>query len=275
VSAFADAEAVVFDVDGTLLHAGNPSTSEGAHPIPGAIEAVARVRAGGRRIVFFTNGTGRPPAVAAADLRSVGFTLSDDEYMNPAVVAARWIARKHPGRTVLVLGGAGVVAPLRDRGIPVVDAAGGGTADLVLVGWDDNLTYAALRAACDAVWAGAPLLATSTAAVFSVRGGKAPGWSGAVVAGIRQTTGARAITLGKPSEIALRETCRALGVPPRRTAVVGDDLSLEIAMARRLGSPTALVLTGISSEADARTTRNTPTAVIPDVTFFPGLLGLG
>jgi HAD superfamily hydrolase (TIGR01450 family) len=274
MSGFADAEAVVFDLDGTLLHAGDPSTSRGAHPIPGAIEAVERVRAGGRPIVFFTNGTGRPPAEAAADLRSIGFTLSDDEYMNPAVVAARWIARKHPDRTVLVLGGEGVVAPLRDRGISVVDAAAGRTADLVLVGWDDALSYAALRAACDSVWAGAPLLATSTAAVFSVSGGKAPGWSGAVVAGIRQTTGARAITLGKPSPIALGETCRVLELPPRRTAVVGDDLTLEIAMARRLGSPTALVLTGISSEADIDMTRNAPTAVIPDITFFPGLLGL-
>jgi ribonucleotide monophosphatase NagD (HAD superfamily) len=129
---------------------------------------------------------------------------------------------------VLVLGGPGVVGPLRDRGVEVIEAAEPRKADLVLVGWDDTLTYAALRAACESVWAGAPLLATSTASVFSVNGGPAPGWSGAVVAGIRQTTGARPFTLGKPSattcvsrsrwpsgSAARRRSCSPGSRPPR------------------------------------------------------------
>jgi HAD superfamily hydrolase (TIGR01450 family) len=242
VSILEGVDAVVFDVDGTLLHAHDPGGVRGAVPIPGAIEAVARVRATGRRVLFFTNGTGKPPAEYAADIRSVGFDLADEDFMNPAVVAARHIARAHPGRTVLVLGGAGVVAPLHDLGIQTVDEA----ADVVLVGWDDTLTYAQLRAACDSIWAGAPLLATSTASVFSVNAGPAPGWSGAVVAGIHQVTGVDALTLGKPSPEALREMCAALGVEESRTLVVGDDASLEIAMARAAGARTALVLTGIS-----------------------------
>ncbi len=168
-------------------------------------------------MLFFTNGTGRPPVQYAADIRALGFVIADEEFMNPAVVAARWIARRHPGKSVLVLGGPGVVAPLRDLGIETIGAAEPAVADIVLVGWDDVLTYAALRAACESIWAGAPLLATSTASVFSVNGGAAPGWSGAVAAGIRQTTGARALTLGKPSPVALREACRALGVKPART----------------------------------------------------------
>jgi NagD protein len=161
---------------------------------------------------------------------------------------------------------------VRDIGVAVIEAHEARIADVVLVGWDDTLSYSALRAACDSVWAGAPLLATSTAAVFSVNGGSAPGWSGAIVAGIRHTTGVRALTLGKPSPVALREMCRALAVPPARTAVVGDDLDLEITMAQRLHSPTALVLTGISTEADARGSRRPPTAVLPSVASFPGLL---
>jgi HAD superfamily hydrolase (TIGR01450 family) len=222
-------DGVVFDIDGTLLHANDPSGVAGAHPIEGAVETVEQARASGRGVLFFTNGTGKPPVAYAADLRALGFSLEDDEFMNPAVVAARWIARRHPGASVLVLGGPGVVAPLRDIDVEIVE----GRADVVLVGWDDSLSYAQLRAACESVWAGAPVLATSTARVFSVNGGPAPGWSGAIVAGIRQTTGARARTLGKPSPDALREMCRALGVPPARTLVVGDDLDLEIGRCRR------------------------------------------
>jgi HAD superfamily hydrolase (TIGR01450 family) len=264
-------DAVVFDVDGTLLHADDPGGVRGAHPIAGAVETVERVRASGRRVLFFTNGTGPTPAAYAADLRSLGFALADEEFMNPAVVAARWIARTHPGKSVLVLGGPGVVAPLRELGIETISAAEPAVADVVLVGWDDVLTYAALRAACASIWAGAPLLATSTAPFFSVKGGPAPGWSGAVVAGIRQVTGARAVTLGKPSPVALRELCRAFGVKPARTLVVGDDLGLEIAMARRAGARSALVLTGVSTEADAAacTAARRPDAVLADVTGLP------
>ncbi len=261
-------DAVVFDIDGTLLHANDPGGVVGAHPIPGAIEAVARARASGRRVMFFTNGTGRPPARYAADLRALGFELADEEFMNPAVVAARYLARRYPGRSVLVLGGAGVAAPLRDLGVETIEGTEPAVADVVLVGWDDGLTYAALRAACDSVWAGAPLYATSVAPVFSVNGGPAPGWSGAIVAGIRQVTGAKAVTLGKPAPLALRETCRALGVPAARTLVVGDDLDLEIEMARRARARSALVLTGISTRADvaARPAARRPDAVLGDVT---------
>jgi len=264
-------DAVVFDVDGTLLHADDPSGVQGAHPIAGAAETVERVRASGRRVLFFTNGTGRAPAQYAADLRSLGFALADEEFMNPAVVAARFIARRHAGRSVLVLGGPGVVAPLHELGIETIAAEEPAIADVVLVGWDDALTYAALRAACDSIWAGAPLLATSTATVFSVHGGPAPGWSGAIVAGIRHTTGARAVTLGKPSPVALREMCRTLGVKPSRTLVVGDDLELEIAMARRAGARSALVLTGVGTEAEAAACppARRPDAVLADVTAVP------
>ena len=242
-------DAVVFDIDGTLLHANDPGGVRGAHAIPGAIETVARVRAAGRSVLFFTNGTGRPPAAYAEDLRSVGFELEDGEFMNPAVVAARWIARNHAGRSVLVLGGPGVVGPLHDLGIPTVEGAG----EVVLVGWDDTLTYAQMRVACESLWAGAPLLATSTAPVFAVDGGPAPGWSGAIAAGLTYMTGVQAMTLGKPAPEALHEMCAALGVAAARTLVVGDDVDLEIAMARAAGARAALVLTGISQagEADA------------------------
>jgi NagD protein len=265
-------DAVVFDVDGTLLHALDPGGVRGADPIPGAFETVDRIRSSGRRVLFFTNGTGKTPGEYASDLRSLGLRLDDGEFMNPAVVAAQWLARRHPGKSVLVLGCAGVAAPLRAAGIAVYEAAEPRPADVVLVGWDTTLTYAALRAACDSVWASAPLLATSTARVFSVGGGPAPGWSSAVVAGITRTTGRRAVTLGKPSPIALREMCRAVGAVPARTLVVGDDLDLEIAMGRRAGAWTALVLTGISSAADARASRVAPDAILTDVTALPELL---
>ena len=62
-------DAVVFDVDGTLLHANDPGgvAARGRSRAPPTRSPASR--AAGRRVLFFTNGTGRPPAQYAADLR--------------------------------------------------------------------------------------------------------------------------------------------------------------------------------------------------------------
>jgi len=61
--------------------------------------------------------------------------------------------------------------------------------------------------------------------------------------------------------------CRALGAPPARTLVVGDDLDLEIAMARRAGARSVLVLTGTArpGDAEARPPGLRPDLVVSDV----------
>ena len=49
----------VFDIDGTLVHRGADGR---ARPQPGAVEVLERVRATGRRLVLFTNGSHVPSA---------------------------------------------------------------------------------------------------------------------------------------------------------------------------------------------------------------------
>jgi ribonucleotide monophosphatase NagD (HAD superfamily) len=57
-------------------------------------------------------------------------------------------------------------------------------------------------------------------------------------------------------------------VKPARTLVVGDDLGLEIAMARRAGARSALVLTGVGTraQADACPPSRRPDALLRDIT---------
>src|SRR5213076_3083547 len=49
--------AVVLDVDGTLVH----RIGDEVHVQPGAREVLARIRASGRRLAIFTNGSHEPP----------------------------------------------------------------------------------------------------------------------------------------------------------------------------------------------------------------------
>jgi 4-nitrophenyl phosphatase len=275
VSELSAAEAVIFDVDGTLVHAVGPGGLKGAEVIPGAIEALTAVRDAGRRVLVFTNGNGKRPDEYVADLNALGFPVGEREFINPAVVAASWIASEHPGATVLPVGGEGVTAPLDKAGVTWVEAEeGGGAADTVLVGWDETLTYTQLRAACAAVWNGARLLTTSNAPRISVQGGLAPGWSGAITAGIERTTGVEALVLGKPAPQSFEQAAALLETPAERVAMVGDDLDVDISMARRAGAPAVLVLSGTATQAEAEELDDAlrPTAVVDDVRALPSLL---
>ena len=164
------------------------------------------------------------------------------------------------------------MAPLHELGIETIGAAEPAVADVVLVGWDDVLTYAALRAACESIWAGAPLLATSTASRLlgqRRRGARLVGRRRRRhPADDRRARRSRSASR-RPSHCARRAARSASS--PRRTLVVGDDLELEIAMARRAGARSALVLTGVgtAAAADACPPARRPDAVLADVTALP------
>jgi ribonucleotide monophosphatase NagD (HAD superfamily) len=89
-----------------------------------------------------------------------------------------------------------------------------------------------------------------------------PSTSGAIAAGIRHVTGVEPTVVGKPSPLVIDIAARMLECAPRQLAVIGDDLRLEIRMAREAGAPSVLVLSGTSKEADLETV---PAGLRPDL----------
>jgi 4-nitrophenyl phosphatase len=241
-------DAFVFDVDGTLVLSDDPNSGGGVRAIDGAADVLQRLLAGNKRFVCFTNGTGQTPVELAHKLRTAGLPVTDAQALTPASVAAEHIRRTYPGEAVLAFGNAGVMEPLRDAGIRLVEP--GERARVVLVGADPEFTYPKLTAACRAIWDGAVLLVTSMAPYFASSGGRMPSTSGAIAAGIRHVTGVEPIVVGKPSPLVLKACAGLMNVEPAQLAVVGDDLRLEVRMAREAGAYAVLVLTGSSREAD-------------------------
>jgi HAD superfamily hydrolase (TIGR01450 family) len=76
---------MLLDLDGTLYI--------GDTPIPGAIDCLATLRASGIQLRFLTNTTTKSQQQLIAQLRTMGFTLDDDELVS-APIAAR-IALEH------------------------------------------------------------------------------------------------------------------------------------------------------------------------------------
>ncbi|QXJ21100.1 HAD-IIA family hydrolase [Actinomadura graeca] len=251
----AEVRGVMFDIDGCLVLSDGPS-GHGGRALPGAREAIDLVRATGRSMAVFTNGSMQTPARIAETLRSLGLDVRDEEVLTPAVVAAETMRTLYPGRPVLIFGGPGVQEEFLRHGLPLVDldrALAGEPADAaaVVIGWDTQFGREKLQVAAEAVLAGAPIYCTSDAPSFASERRFNVGVSGFIASGLSHVTGRPYHVLGKPSREALELLTRRLRVRPEQMLIVGDDLDLECAMARTAGALGCLVTTGTSSAADA------------------------
>jgi 4-nitrophenyl phosphatase len=249
VPTLAGVRGYVFDVDGTLALA--DKNLSGYQPLPGARELLALLREREVPYVGFTNGSAKTPAQLSHALTHIGIRIEEQQMLTPVSVALDLFKRRGYKR-VLVLGGEGVWKPLVDAGFDVVRAPErADDADAVLIGWYPGFVLADLDAACRAVWAGAALYTVSKAAYLASREGRTLGVSGALAAAVRSVTGKSAVVVGKPSAQALAcASGRLGGVKPAQMAIVGDDISLENAMALRGGAFSVGVHTGLNSAAD-------------------------
>jgi arabinose operon protein AraL len=73
------------------------------------------------------------------------------------------------------------------------------------------------------------------------------------------------IIVGKPSPIILEVALAGLGVTPRDCVIVGDRLETDMAMGKRLGLATVLVLTGVTRADDPRLAETAPDLVLPSI----------
>jgi 4-nitrophenyl phosphatase len=250
---------VVFDLDGCLV--------KGPQAIPGAADAVARIRGSSVAVRYFTNDSSKTPADMARRLSGHGIDAWPGEVLTSAVVAARYAAGEHPGARVLAVGGTALRESLEEAGLKLVDDA---SAEVVVVGRDIEFSYGKLETACRAIWGGAAFIATNQDRRVPVADGFVPG-TGALVSAIAWATNRRPKVMGKPSVLAGRAAIESLDLDPAEVVVVGDSLDQDVRMGKAVGATAVLVLSGASTLADvARTPAHyQPDAVLPDVCALP------
>ncbi len=235
------------DLDGVLWR--------GAAPLPGAAEAVARLRGRGDRVVFVTNNSAGTVAEQLAKLGRMGAPSGADDLITSAQAAAGLLA---PGTSALACAGPGVREALGARGVRVVEE---GPADAVVVGWHRDFDYDGLARAADAVRAGARLVGTNEDATYPTPGGLLPG-AGSILAAVAYASGAAPQIAGKP-----HGPMRALvaGRVGEVAVVVGDRDATDGALARALGARFALVLSGVTRREDVAALDPPPDEIAADL----------
>jgi HAD superfamily hydrolase (TIGR01457 family) len=244
----------LFDLDGTVYR--------GDRLIPGADRAVAALRAAGRRVAFLSNKPLETRADYAAKLVRLGVPARADDVVNSSLVLARYLRDRDAGAAVFVIGEPPMIAEMRAHGFEVRDDERVGW---VVIAFDRTFSYAKLNTALQAVKRGARLIATNPDRTCPVEGGEIPDCAG-MIAAVEAVTDRRVeVIVGKPSPIILEVALGVLGVPAAETVIVGDRIDTDIAMGKRSGLRTILVLSGVTRPDDPRIADLAPDHVIPSV----------
>lgn len=232
-------EGYIFDLDGTVYL--------GETLLPGAGPAIARLRAGGRRVAFLSNNPTKTSAQYAERLARLGLPTDPGDVINSSQVLVGWLRREAPGSRVFVIGEQPLMDELAAAGFRLAERAD--EVDIVVASFDRTFHYGKLQIAFDAIRAGARFVATNADRYCPVPGGGEPD-AAAVIAAIEACTATRVeVVVGKPSPITARAVSELVRLPPERCLVAGDRLETDIAMGRAAGMATALVLTGATTRA--------------------------
>ena len=213
--------------------------------IPGAPEAVRRLRESGRRVVFVTNNSVSVVAEQERALAAIGIPAIGD-VVTSAQAAASLVEH---GERVMVCGGPGVREAVVARGAVVVEPDGAGsTATTVIVGLTREVDYTMIDVASRAVRAGARFVATNDDATFPTPGGLTPG-AGSIVAAVSTAAGSAPIIAGKPHS-AMGDLVKArcgTAFDGDTALMVGDRWATDGLFADELGCPFALVRSGVTA----------------------------
>jgi len=250
--------AYLLDLDGTLY--------AGGAAVPGAPEALERLRRGGVPFRLVTNTTTRSRAMLVERMRGYGFAVHPEEIFT-ATLAGAAFARDSGMRVVAPFLPSPALEDL--SGLELVGGSSGrkgGTPEAVILGdLGEGWTYGVLQEAFEYVMGGASIIALSRDRYWQ-RGDRLALDAGPFVAALEYAARAGAAIAGKPSPVFYAGALASLGIAePAGAAMVGDDLWSDVQGAQRAGLEGWLVRTGKFREEALRDSGITPNRVLSSV----------
>lgn len=241
---------VLLDLSGVLY--------EGDAPVPGAREALDRLRGAGIPHRFVTNTTRRPRRRLVQDLAAMGFEIDAAALFTPAAAARRRLEAERLAPHLLIH------PALAEEFEGLADGAGGEA--VVLGDAGEGFDYAALNAAFRKLAGGAAFLAMAKNRSFKDADGGLSLDAGAFVAALEYASRREAVVLGKPAPAFFAAALADMGVAAGEAAMIGDDAESDASGALAAGLKAGvLVRTGKYRDGDETRVDPAPTAVVADI----------
>ena len=245
----------LFDMDGTIY--------EEERVFDGTLDLLQTIVDNGGRYVFITNNSSKSVIDYVKKVKSLGIEADEDNFFTSAQATILYLKQHFPGAKVYCQGTKSLVKELEDAGIDVTEQVE--SIDVVLVGFDMELTTEKLRKTCEILSTQEVVyLATNPDWVCPVSFGFIPD-CGSICGMIKNATTKWPIYIGKPEPTMVNIVMEKYGVSAEETVVVGDRLYTDIATGLNAGVTAVCVLTGEATVEEIEKGEIRPTLTLDSV----------
>ncbi|MCB2203008.1 HAD-IIA family hydrolase [bacterium] len=248
---------LIIDMDGVLYR--------DTEPIGDLPAIFKKIRSYGLKFILATNNATRTVDEYIQKMRGLGVAVDEREIITAAQATGIYIQEHNPGGCRLfVVGQPSLIRTLEDYGLTVVSDPQDNV-DVVVASLDLALSYDKIRDAELLIRDGCEFIGTNPDVTYPTPGGLYPG-SGTVIGAIEIASGQKPTIIGKPQPLLYQMALRRLELKPEETLGIGDRLETDIAGAQAAGMPSALVLTGAATLAQAKAFSPPPDIIVQDLT---------
>jgi 5'-nucleotidase len=245
-------ESWLMDMDGVLVREQTV--------VPGADRFIVRLRELGLPFLVLTNNSMYTPRDLAARLLAIGLEVPEERIWTSAMATARFLENQRPEGSAFVVGETGLTTALHAGGYTLTDRS----PEYVVLGETRTYSFEQISRAIRLVAAGARFIATNPDPVGPTPDGPLPA-TGSVAALISRATGVEPYFVGKPNPLMMREALNAIDAHSETSAMVGDRMDTDIVSGLEAGMHTVLVLTGITSRAEAERFPYRPSRIVDSI----------
>ena len=245
----------LFDMDGTIYQENRL--------FDGTLDLLDQVVSSGGRYVFITNNSSRSVNDYIKKVNDMGIPASGEHFFTSSQATVLYLKKTYPEAKVYCQGTRSLVTELADAGINVTESVE--PVDIVLLGFDTELTSAKLRNTCEILtMQDVVYLATNPDLVCPVSFGYVPD-CGSMSVMIRNATGKYPFFIGKPERTMIDIVREKYHMGREDTVVIGDRLYTDIASGINAGVTTICVLSGEATLEDIGRADTKPSFVFENV----------
>lgn len=230
----------LLDMDGTIY--------KEEELFSGTIETLTEIDKLGGVYIFITNNSSKSVRDYIEKMKQMGICVDKDNFFTSTQATARYLHKNYPEKIVYCQGTQSFLEELQKEGIMVTDKVSD-DAEVILVGFDTEITGQKIRNTCRMLQKKIPYYATNPDVVCPVEFGYIPD-CGSICMMYENATGRRPVYIGKPKAIMIEAVMQKYGYSCKDVVVVGDRLYTDIAAGMNAGVSTICVLTGEATIED-------------------------
>lgn len=248
-----DVKLFLLDMDGTLYF--------DDELIPGAYDFISTLQKYNKHFCYLTNNSSKSHQDYIKKLNKLGLPCLDNQVFTSGMAMALFLKNYRPNKKIYLVGTKALENELLSYGIKIDE----NNPDIVVVGFDRELTYQKLEKACHFLFNGLEFLATNVDKVCPVKDQRYIPDCGSICDMLELATKRKPQYIGKPSKEMINILLEEYGYLSSETVMIGDRIYTDILTAKNAKTKSILVLSGETKMIDVEKSNIKPDYIVNSI----------